>query len=52
VHLAASPEVEGVTGKYFAKKQAVQSSQASYDLAAQRRLWEMSEQLVAQAIKA
>jgi NAD(P)-dependent dehydrogenase (short-subunit alcohol dehydrogenase family) len=52
VHLAASPEVQGVTGKYFAKKQAVQSSQASYDLAAQRRLWELSEQLVAQAVKA
>jgi NAD(P)-dependent dehydrogenase (short-subunit alcohol dehydrogenase family) len=52
IYLSASPEVEGVTGKYFAKKQAVQSSPASYDLTVQRRLWEVSEQLVAQAVKA
>jgi NAD(P)-dependent dehydrogenase (short-subunit alcohol dehydrogenase family) len=50
IYLAASPEVAGVTGKYFAKKQAVKSSGASYDEAAQRRLWEMSEQLVQQAV--
>jgi NAD(P)-dependent dehydrogenase (short-subunit alcohol dehydrogenase family) len=52
IYLSASSEVEGVTGKYFSKKQAVQSSPASYDLSVQRRLWEVSEQLVAQAVKA
>lgn len=45
VYLAASPEVEGVTGKYFVKERAVASSAASYDEAAQRRLWEMSEEM-------
>jgi NAD(P)-dependent dehydrogenase (short-subunit alcohol dehydrogenase family) len=45
IYLASSPEVEGVTGKYFVKKQAVSSSKASYDVAAARRLWEISEQL-------
>lgn len=46
IHLAASPAVEGVTGQYFDKKRAVASSPASHDIAAQRRLWEVSEQLV------
>jgi NAD(P)-dependent dehydrogenase (short-subunit alcohol dehydrogenase family) len=49
LHLAAAPEVQGVTGRYFDKRRAVSSSPASYDIAAQRRLWEVSEQLVSQA---
>lgn len=52
IHLAASPEVEGVTGKYFDKKKAVKSADASYDTAVQRRLWEVSETLVQQAMAA
>lgn len=50
IYLAGSPAVEGVTGKYFTKQKAVKSSDATYDEAAQRRLWEMSEQLVQKAI--
>ncbi len=45
VYLASSPEVEGVTEKYWDKSKAVSSSQASYDEAAQKRLWEISEQM-------
>jgi retinol dehydrogenase 14 len=45
VYLAASPEVEGVTGRYFAKKQQKRSSPRSYDVELGRRLWEVSEQL-------
>lgn len=45
VYLASSPEVEEVTGKYFDKCKQKQSSQVSYDEAAQKRLWEISEQL-------
>lgn len=45
VHLASSAEVEGVTGQYFIKSKPARSSKASYDEAAQRRLWEISEQL-------
>ena len=52
IYLAGSPAVEGVTGKYFVKQQPVKSSGASYDQAAQRRLWDMSEQLVQQVVKA
>jgi NAD(P)-dependent dehydrogenase (short-subunit alcohol dehydrogenase family) len=46
IYLATSPEVEGVTGKYFADKRPVRSSPASYDLEAARRLWEISLNLV------
>jgi hypothetical protein len=45
VYLATSPEVEGVTGKYFVKKKAVTSSAESQNPAIARRLWEVSEQL-------
>ena len=48
IHLAASPDVEGVTGKYFTKKMPVQPAKAAFDIAAQRRLWEVSEKLIAQ----
>ena len=45
VYLASSEEVEGVTGKYFVNKRPVTSSRESYDEAAARRLWEVSERL-------
>ncbi|MBA3943371.1 MAG: SDR family oxidoreductase [Herpetosiphonaceae bacterium] len=44
VYLASSPEVDGVTGKYFDKQKPVASSKVSYDQAAWERLWEVSEQ--------
>lgn len=42
IYLASSPEVEGVSGKYFVKCKAVPSSPVSYDEALQERLWELS----------
>ncbi|MFQ5831378.1 MAG: SDR family oxidoreductase [Candidatus Thorarchaeota archaeon] len=46
VYVASSPELEGVTGKYFARKQEQRSSEASYDEEAQKRLWHVTEQLL------
>lgn len=46
IYLATSPEVAGVTGKYFVDCEPVQSSAASYDEAAARRLWAVSAQLL------
>jgi NAD(P)-dependent dehydrogenase (short-subunit alcohol dehydrogenase family) len=46
IYLASSPEVEGVSGKYFVKREPVRSSAASYDVEAARRLWEISAELV------
>ncbi|MFL5402291.1 MAG: SDR family NAD(P)-dependent oxidoreductase [Gemmatimonadales bacterium] len=45
IYLAASPEVEGVTGKYFVDQKPVSSSRVSYDAAAARRLWDLSARL-------
>jgi NAD(P)-dependent dehydrogenase (short-subunit alcohol dehydrogenase family) len=45
VYLASSPEVEGVSGKYFVNRKAAASSRESYDEANVRRLWEVSERL-------
>ena len=46
IYLASSPEVEGVSGRYFANSKPKTSSRASYDTAAARRLWEVSAGLV------
>ena len=45
VFLASAPEVEGVSGKYFARRKARRSSPASYDEQAARRLWQVSAEL-------
>ena len=46
VYLASSPEVDGVTGRYFVNRRARDSSPASRDVALAARLWEVSAQLV------
>jgi NAD(P)-dependent dehydrogenase (short-subunit alcohol dehydrogenase family) len=45
VYLASSPEVEGVSGRYFHRCREVRSSDASRDEAAAARLWQVSEEL-------
>jgi NAD(P)-dependent dehydrogenase (short-subunit alcohol dehydrogenase family) len=45
IYLASSPEVEGVSGKYFVKRRAVPSSPLSYDEEVASRLWEVSTAL-------
>lgn len=45
IYLASSPEVEGITGKYFDKREAVNSSPLSYDEGLAQKLWELSERL-------
>jgi retinol dehydrogenase 14 len=45
VWLASSPEVEGVTGGYYARRRARRSSRRSYDTELARRLWRVSEEL-------
>lgn len=45
IYLASSPEVEGVSGKYFVKKRAVASAPQSYNTKVAQQLWEVSETL-------
>ncbi len=52
IYLATSPDVEGVTGKYFSRRKAVKSNAASYNQADQQRLWTVSEELIKQPSEA
>lgn len=45
IYLATSPEVEGVTGKYFQKCRPIASSPVSYDRDTAERLWQISAEL-------
>ena len=45
IFLATSPEVEGVTGKYFADCKVVTPTAEARDLLVGKRLWKVSEQL-------
>ncbi len=45
IYLATSPEVEGVSGKYFVKERPAASSAASRDVDMAQRLWRVSEEL-------
>ena len=45
VYLASSPQVEGVTGRYYASRKPKTSSNASYDTTAAARLWQVSADL-------
>ena len=46
IHLASAPELEQVTGSYFANSKPKRSSRRSYDEAAAARLWQVSADLV------
>lgn len=45
LYVATSPEVEGVSGKFFSKMKERQSSKESYDDAEAKRLWDESMKL-------
>jgi retinol dehydrogenase-14 len=45
VYLAASPDVEGMTGRYFIDREVTNSSEESYDETLRKKLWEASEEL-------
>ena len=47
IYCASSPELEGVTGEYFDQCKAIGTNEIAADAAAARRLWEISEELVA-----
>src|SRR5918998_3575894 len=45
IYLASSPEVEGLSGRYFVKKAEARSSDATYDERLAERLWDVSAEL-------
>ncbi|MBA3345756.1 MAG: SDR family oxidoreductase [Gemmatimonadales bacterium] len=49
IYLASSPEVNGVTGKYFQNRRPARPSSEASDDSLARRLWEVSERLTSLA---
>lgn len=47
IYLASSPDVEGVTGDFFYKNRPSRTTKAAQDDEAARRLWDISENLIA-----
>jgi NAD(P)-dependent dehydrogenase (short-subunit alcohol dehydrogenase family) len=45
LRLVASPDLEGVTGRYFDGKEESTAHHQAYDADARRRLWELSEEM-------
>ena len=52
IYLATSPEVEGVTGKYFVKSIPKRSAVITYDESLQRQLWDECAKLVNLPVRA
>jgi NAD(P)-dependent dehydrogenase (short-subunit alcohol dehydrogenase family) len=52
IYLASSPAAEGMTGSYFDNSRPVLAWFTAYDGAAARRLWDVSEELVASVLGA
>jgi NAD(P)-dependent dehydrogenase (short-subunit alcohol dehydrogenase family) len=49
VYLASSPEVEGLSGKFFVDSKAIDSSPLSHDQALSEKLWQVSLELTGKA---
>jgi NAD(P)-dependent dehydrogenase (short-subunit alcohol dehydrogenase family) len=45
IYLASSPEVEGISGRYFVDYRRAPPSPESYDTAIAQRLWDVSAQM-------
>jgi hypothetical protein len=50
VRLAASPELEGVTGRYFDGTREARADGQAYDPQARQTLWELSEELCGRSL--
>jgi len=49
IYLASAPDLDGMTGKYFADSKEKQPTSIAQDDEAARRIWTASEELIAQA---
>lgn len=49
IYLASAPEVDGVSGRYFADSKETEPTRIAQDDDAARRLWEASEALISEA---
>jgi NAD(P)-dependent dehydrogenase (short-subunit alcohol dehydrogenase family) len=52
IWLASSPEVEGLSGRYYSDRKPIEPKKIAQDPEARRRLWEESERLTALGVTA
>jgi NAD(P)-dependent dehydrogenase (short-subunit alcohol dehydrogenase family) len=52
IHVATSPDLEEVTGKYFEKKKPSEPSAVAHDASTRSRLWAISEELTSRTAAA
>jgi len=46
IYLASSPDVDGVTGKYFVKREPTSSAPITYEIETAQKLWAVSEDII------
>jgi NAD(P)-dependent dehydrogenase (short-subunit alcohol dehydrogenase family) len=46
IHLASSPSVEGITGKYFYDSHVIPAARQATDMVVARKLWDLSAEMV------
>jgi NAD(P)-dependent dehydrogenase (short-subunit alcohol dehydrogenase family) len=51
IYLASSPDVEGISGKYFVDCKETSSSLISYNITTAKNLWTISEKMVMDALR-
>jgi hypothetical protein len=49
IYLASAPDLDDVTGQFFANSKPKKSSRRSYDMETAALLWQVSEDMVARA---
>jgi len=45
VYVASSPDLDGVSGRFFLRCRTTRTKHITYDIDVARRLWDMSEEL-------
>jgi len=49
LHVATAPELEGVSGEFFAKSRSVRASRDALDVEQQEKLWSLTDRILARA---
>ena len=52
IWLASSPDVEGISGRYYSDRKPIEPKKIANDPPARRRLWEESQSLTGLGVKA
>jgi NAD(P)-dependent dehydrogenase (short-subunit alcohol dehydrogenase family) len=51
IYLASSPDVRGISGQYWVRSEPKEANKPAYDVEAQARLWQLSEELTGLSVR-